>query len=299
MTVYLGSQGAVQIKRESGAPIHGQLVPSDVSVEKRRFSLNDYDVQGELIAGDQVDITRTDGGNLQLVDGHNFPDWRGYIFVDQLGGIRLYEDFGLALAGSVDNAFELVLPTENQQLRITTRAARFQYLARLQGYELTTERESIDTTQLGDQFKQQYEAGLISGQGTLDCYFEYKRGLCSPDNCSEGAEFAMYLAQLCVRLTQGSDFFGRFFVYHPECSEDVLDVRGDEQAVWYETDCLVTNCTMSVVATGVIESTINFVTTGRIKLLTGVPPSYLLQEDASLLLQEDGSSRLVLAGQDV
>ena len=299
MTVYLGTQGAVQIKRESGAPINGQLVPSDVSVEKRRFSLNDYDVQGELIAGDQVDIIRVDGGNLQLVEGHDYPDWRGYVFVDQLGGMRLYRDFSPALAGSVDNALELVLPTKNQQLRITTRSARFQYLARLQGYELTTERESIDTTQLGDQFKQQYEAGLISGQGTLDCFFEYKHGLCVPDGCSEGAEFAMYLAQLCVRLTQGSDFFGRFYVYHPDCSEDAIDVRGDEQAVWYETDCIVTNCTMSVIATGVIESTINFVTTGRIKLLTGVAPSFLLQEDSALILQEDGESRLVLAGQDV
>ena len=298
MTVYLGTQGAVQIQRESGAPINGQLVPSDVSIEKRRFSLNDYDVQGELIAGDQVDIVRTDGGNLQLVAGHDFPDWRGYVFVDQLGGLRLYEDFADALAGSLDVAFELVLPTGNQQLRITTRAARFQYLARVQGYELTTERETIDTTQLGDQFKQKYEAGLISGQGTLDCFFEYKRELCSPDNCSPGAEFSMYLAQLCIRLTQGSDFFGRFFVYHPNPSES-QDARGDEQAVWYETDCLVTNCTINVEATGVIESTINFVTTGRIKLLTGVPPSFLLQEDSALILQEDGESRLVLAGQDV
>lgn len=298
MTVYLGTQGAVQIQRESGAPINGQLVPSDISVEKRRFSLNDYDVQGELIAGDQVDITRTDGGNLQLVAGHNYPDWRGYVFVDQLGGLRLYEEFTDALAGSVETAFELVLPSGNQQLRIVTRAARFQYLARVRGYELTTERESIDTTRLGDQFKQQYEAGLISGQGTLDCFFEYKRGLCEPDDCQEGAEFSMYLAQLCIRLTQGSDFFGRFFVYHPNSAESE-DVRGDEQAVWYETDCLVTNCTINVEAAGLIESTINFVTTGRIKLLTGVPPAYLLQEDSALILQEDGESRLVLAGQDV
>ena len=168
----------------------------------------------------------------------------------------------------------------------------------MQGYELTTERETIDTTQLGDQFKQKYEAGLISGQGTLDCFFEYKRELCAPDNCSPGAEFSMYLAQLCIRLTQGSDFFGRFFVYHPNPSES-QDARGNEQAVWYETDCLVTNCTINVEATGVIESTINFVTTGRIKLLTGVPPSFLLQEDSALILQEDGESRLVLAGQDV
>lgn len=298
MTVYLGTQGAVQIKRTSGSPINGQLVPSDVSLEKRRFSLNDYDVQGELIAGDQVDITRTDGGNLQLVAGHNFPDWRGYVFVDQLGGLRLYDNFPDALAGSVEEAFELVLPTENQQLRIVTRAARFQYLARVRNYELTTERDLIDTTRLGDQFKQQYEAGLISGQGTLDCFFEFKRETCDPDNCQAGAEFAMYLAQLCVRLTQGSDFFGRFFVYHPNTDES-QGVTGEEQAVWYESECLVTNCTMSVEASGLIESTINFVTTGRVSLLTGVPPSFLLQEDSALILQEDGVSGLLLAGQDV
>ena len=169
----------------------------------------------------------------------------------------------------------------------------------MQGYELTTERETIDTTQLGDQFKQQYEAGLISGQGTLDCFFEYKRELCAPDNCSPGAEFSMYLAQTVRKADAGFRiFFGRFFVYHPNPSE-AQDVRGNEQAVWYETDCLVTNCTINVEASGLIESTINFVTTGRIKLLTGVPPSYLLQEDSALILQEDGESRLVLAGQDV
>ena len=131
MTVYLGTQGAVQIKRESGAPINGQLVPSDISVEKRRFSLNDYDVQGELISGDQVDIVRVDDGDLELVEGHNYPDWRGYVFVDQIGGLRLYDNFSDALSGSVEVAFKLVLPSGNQQLRITTRAARFQYLTRL------------------------------------------------------------------------------------------------------------------------------------------------------------------------
>ena len=309
MTVYLGEYGSVQIKRESGSPIVGTLVPSDVSVEKRRFSLNDYDVQGELLSGDQVDITRTDGGkDLELVQGHNFPDWRGYVFVDQLGGLRLYEDFADALVGDVNKAFALVEPSEDQNLRISTRGARFNYLGEVRSYEITTERETVDTTHLGNEFRQQYEAGLISGQGRLDCFFEFQyNSQCDEDaDCGPGTEYAMYLAQLCIRLTQGADFFGRFFIYHPRCESNcgsstnaLGDVRGNTQAVWYETDCVVTNCTVSVEPTQAIEATINFVTTGRIKLLTGVPPAFLLQEDSSLILQEDGVSRLFLAGQDV
>jgi len=298
MTVYLGDSGAVQIKRKSGEPIRGRLEPSDVSVEKRRFSLADHDIQGELITGDQVDILRTDGGNLQLVAGHDYPDWRGYVFIDQLGGIRLYEDFADSLAGSLDFGYELVEPSENQQLEITTRSSTYNYVGKVVSYELTTERETVDITQLGNQFKQQYEAGLISGQGQLNCFFEYRTIECDPFSCPPGTEYSMYLAQLCIRLTQGADFIGRYFIYTPD-SDDSLDATGDQQSVWYDAECVVTNCTISVAASEAIEATINFVTTGQIKLLTGVPPSFLLQEDSSLILQEDGVSRLVLAGQDV
>ena len=301
MTVYLGENGSVQIKRKSGEPIRGGLTPGDVSVAKRRFSLADNDIQGELISGDQVDIKRTDGGNLQLVAAHNYPDWRGYVFVDQLGGIRLYEDFADALAGSVERAFQLVTPTQNQRLEITTRASRFNYLGQVVSYEITTERETVDITQLGNQFKQQYEAGLISGQGSLNCFFEYKKRLCEPDHCPAGTEYSMYLAQLCVRLVQGADFIGRYFIYRPLTADDISNTTGDQQSVWYDADCVITNCTINVTPTQAIEASINFVTTGQIKLQTGVPPSSFLQlqEDSSLILQEDGESRLVLAGQDV
>lgn len=298
MTVYLGTNGAVQLRRKSGDPIRGTLLRGDVSVLKRRFSLNEYDVWGELITGDQVDIERVGGGNLELVKDHDYPDWRGYIFVDQLGGLRLYEDFSPALTGSPEQALELIEPSGDQSLRITTRNGRFNYLAQVRSFEVTTERDTIDITMLGDQFKRKYEAGLISGQGRLDCFWEFKRELCGPADCGAGSEFPMYLAQLCIRLTQGADFLGRFFIYHPE-QADTDDVRGNEQSVWYEAECLVTNVTVNVEATGIIESSVDFVTTNRIKLLTGVAPSFLLQEDTALLLQEDGDSRIVLAGSDV
>jgi len=274
------------------------LEPGDVSVEKRRFSLADHDIQGELISGDQVDIKRTDGGNLVLVQGHNFPDWRGYVFIDQLGGIRLYDNFSDSLAGSLELAVPLAAATGvTQTVQITTRGSNYSYLGKVSGYELATSREVVNITQLGDQFKQQYEAGLISGQGQLTCFFEFKFDECNPLDCSPGTEYSIYLAQLCILLTQGADFLGRYFIYHP-CGDNALDVTGDQQAVWYDADCVVTNCTISIDATRVIEATINFVTTGQIKLQTGVPQAFLLQEDASFLLQEDGS-KIVLAGQDV
>ena len=298
MTVYLGDHGAIEIQRKSGAPINGQLEPGDVSIEKRRFGLGDHDIRGELLTGDQVDIKRTDGGNLVLVAGHNYPDWRGYVFVDQIGGIRLFDEFADALSGSIEQSVELVKASGNQQIQIATRNNDFNYLGKVKGYELVTERESLDITRLGDQFKKQYEAGLISGQGTINCFFEYKQLLCDPSGCGAGTEFAIYLAQLCIRLTQGADFLGRYFVYLPT-TDDSLDVAGDEASVWYECECIVTNCTVTVNTEQAIEATIQFITTGTIRLLTGIPPAYLLQEDSSFLLLERDGGRIMLAGADV
>ena len=98
---------------------------------------------------------------------------------------------------------------------------------------------------------------------------------------------------------QGADFFGRYFIYTPVIDSDILDTTGSQQSVWYDAECVVTNCSVSVTATQAVEATINFVTTGQIQLKTGVPPAFLLQEDSAVILQEDGQSRLVLAGQDV
>ena len=302
MTVYLGDTGSVLFERKSGAPINATLLPADVSLERRRFSFADHDVQGELLSGDQVDIIRTDGGgNLELIASHvGHPDWRGYVFIDPLGGIRLYDTFAGSLAGVRDEGLELVIPSGTQTLRIETRNNTYNYVGKVQGYELTTTRDTVDITNLGDQFKKQYEAGLISGQGQLNCNFEFRRERpCVSNPEPTGLEYSMYLAQLCIRLTQGADFLGRFFVYDPNADED-SDSRFNQQAVWYEAECIVTNCTINVTSGEIIETVVNFVTTSTIKLLTGAPPSFLLSEDGTLLLQEAsaGFGRLIGSVED-
>ena len=305
MTVYLGSHGSIELQRASGDPVFAELVPEDVSIDARRFSFSDREIYGEFINGDQIDLERVDADgnisreNLDLIAGHDFPDWRGFIYVNPLGGMRLYDKFEDAITGTVDNAIELVEPSGNQRLKLKTRNSNFSYLARVKGYEMTTERETVDITNLGEQFRQKYEAGLISGQGSIDCFWDFRAGICDPDNCDPSAEFPNYLAQLCVRLTQGADFFGRFFVYRPDVPE-LDDYRYSKASVWYESECLVTNATVTVEAGGIIESRIDFVTTKQVKLLTGIPPSFLLLETGTdKVLQEDSVSNIGIIEPDI
>jgi len=287
MTVYLGDSGGIELKRTAGQAAEMTLLDGDVSVEKRRFS-PEQDFLGAFISGDQVDIATVDGSILHLVDGHNFNDWRGFVFVDGIGGMRLYDNFQDAVSGELKNAVPLIAWPNRQDLTMKTRGDTFTPLARVTSYDFTTERETISTDHLGSQFKQQYEAGLISGQGTIECFWEHQYKLCDDIVSESGVEFASYLAQLCVRLTQGADFFGRFFVYR--------DCNPATNSVWYESECIVTSCSIAVDPSQAITSTIQFVTTAEFKLLTGKPPAYLIQEDGiSLILQEDGVSKLVLA----
>ena len=287
MTVYLGDSGGIELKRTAGQAADMTLLDGDVSVEKRRFSPQE-DFLGTFITGDQVDIESKDGSNLHLIKDHDFPDWRGYVFMDALGGIRLFDTFKKAVEGQRSEALELVAWPDKQELTMRTRGDNFTPLAKITSYEFTTERSTVDTTILGSQFVQQYEAGLISGQGTIECFWEHRYQRCDPDVCDNGVEFSAYLAQLCIRITQGADFFGRFFIFQ--------DPDPGVNSVWYEAECIVTSASISVAAIEAITSTIQFVTTGQFKLLTGIPPAYLLEEDGvSLILKEDGVSRIIIA----
>jgi len=288
MTVYLGDSGLVELKRTAATGIQATVGVADVNPERRRFSFPE-DIRGELISGDQVDIVLVPKGKLDFIVGHKRRDWRGYIFIDIMGGIRLYDRFNDAIAGEASKAIELKNPSTDQKIYIQTRGTRYSSLARIRSYEFTTERETVDTTVLTSEFRQRFESGLITGQGRLDCLWDHAHELCDPSGCS-GAELPVYLAQLCIRLVQGADFFGRFYVY---AAASEPDARADRNSVWYEADCIVTNVTVTVAAAEVIESSIDFVTTGPFKLLIGEPPSYLLTEEPAKLLQEDGSGIFV------
>ena len=285
MGVYFGQSGEIALKRDAlQSALQTKLDPFDVNTSTKRFSVDHS--SGSLLTGDEVEIATVDESNLELVSGHNYPDGKWFINVDPVGGIRLYDSFAKAIEGLQANAIALVAPSSSKDITIKTRNERYRHVANVRDFEMTTSREQVDLTNLGDEFRNQYEAGLISGQGTMTCIWEHLYN--DSDRANEfGAEseFAFYLAQLIVRTQQGSDFDGLFYVYR--------DSTNKKNNVYYEANCIITNVAVSVNAAEVIDTRIEFVTNGVIRLKTGDTAGYLLQESSDKVLQEDESPILL------
>ena len=174
MPVYLGTGGFIELKRTSAdSSLDGTLKVSDVNIERRRFSFN-YKT-GAILTGDRIDLNRTDGtGNLELVAGYAKRGGSWYVHVDSVGGIRLYSTFALAIGGTKDQALTLVAPSGSQEIKVNIRNNSYKPLARIEEYEFTTQRDQVEINQLGDNFKRRYDAGLISGQGSMTCHWEHR-----------------------------------------------------------------------------------------------------------------------------
>ena len=155
-------------------------------------------------------------------------------------------------------------------------------MAQTTEWSLTTQRESVDLTVLGENFRDNYANGLISGQGETTCLWEYRYAPCD-DKVSITQELPHYYAQLLLRLEQGALFKGRFFVHY--C--------GDGAKVWYDADCVVTSVGFAFAPGQPIRTSVQFVTTGEIKLNVGEPDRMLLQEDDGLILQENAGPILL------
>ena len=155
MSIYFGSTGFIELKRDAlNSEISTSINPADVNTTKKRFSVEN--VSGSLITGDQIEIETTDGSNLELLSGHSFPDLRKYIHIDDMGGIKLYDTFASALAGEVTDALTLTAPSSAKNILIRTRNTRVRPLAKITVFEIITTRDTIDITNLGNEFRKQY-----------------------------------------------------------------------------------------------------------------------------------------------
>ena len=252
-----------------------------LTLAERRFSI-DFDPDYEnprptpLITGDQVELSKVDGTNLELVEGVTDTDVTRWVHVDMMGGIRLCPTYEEAVNGGVDNAVELVTPSADQVITLDVVNLQKGCVAQMRSWEITTQRETVNTDILGEEYRQFYDQGMISGQGQLTAIWDYRFDPCV-DTFSEKAELPNYFSQLVIRFREGSRFKGTFFIY-----------SDGNEAVWYEADCICTSVALNFAAGQVIESTVQFVTTGQITIKQGQPPGYLLQEDADdILLEED------------
>ena len=285
MSVYLGEQGTVQIRR-TGEPVGFLLEPADVDVNAKRMSV-EFGGPCPFITGDQIEVVRTDGNyDLQLLQGLTEYNFTRFIHVDQAGGIRYYNTFAEAIQGGKQNALPLVEPTENQEIVAKVENIDYRCLAQMRSWEITTQRETVDTTILGTEFRSSYDQGLISGQGSINAIWDYEYTQCQDLPFVQDSELAQYYAQLVIRFKEGSKFKGHFFIY-----------AGETEALWYECDCIVTSVGMNFSPGAVIDSQIQFVTTDVIQLKQGQLPSYLTQEvdlPDNLLDLEQGPGSLEL-----
>ena len=289
MTVFLGSKGRIELKRTfSGNEITTTISDNEVVAAKKRFSLDTIS-QGdisELITGDQIEI-RADSNLVFL--GLTKKTAKYFINVDQLGGIRLYETFTNAVTGGATNAISLTAQSAGWSLsiRITVLNAIYRIVGQVTDYELNTNREVVDISALGDDFRNQY-SGILSGSGRISCIWDYKDGVGSGTY-----ETSQYLHQLILRSEVGSGFLGHFYLkiggYNPSGGGTTND-----DVIWYEVTGVLTNVATALSLDNFVKTTADFVTTGPIVLKAATEAEYqLLQEnDDDLLLEQDSTANL-------
>jgi hypothetical protein len=250
MTVYLGNAGNIELTRDSGDIINGIIRPADVDATKNRFSFNFK--PSAFVTGDFVEFSST--STLSFVQGHTHTKGNWFINIDQLGGLRLYDNYANAIAGSQNGRITLATPGTNISVSCKILNSVSRILANVTRFELSTDREAVDTSSLGDEFRNQYST-LITGSGSIDCQFDYAT--------AGDIEIAVYLHNLLLRQQFGSDFKANLYIL---TEGQAQGINASNDSVWYEIQGVMTNAGIECTAGDIIQSRFTFVTTGEIKL---------------------------------
>ena len=279
MTFFLGSQGNVRLRR--GADVALGSIPETIGLDDISTVLNRIGTANGIdnfFTGDRVDIETTDARKLLFIPASNWSSgvvedtFSAYVNVNAAGGLRLFLTFADAANNNRENEIALQAFTGNPiAVTIAVRDVSSNILGDVTGYEFNASREQVDTTALSDKFKNQYNAGLISGSGRIECVF---------NNATDGTrETSFLMLQLIQRLDLGCAF--DLFLYLVD-----KDLNPAEQSVFYSLTAVVTNSGVSVDLDDAIRCTLDFVTTGELKLVVGTLAEYLLKEDDDRIGQE-------------
>ena len=294
MGIYLGLIGNIELTRTALEGAKQSIInPDDINAGQDRFSF-DFE-EGFLITGDFIEITTTDGTNLDFIDPtgwanntvHSSGGW--YIFVDPLGGIRLYTSFAASLDGGANGRVPLVVINRNIPINVIVRDRESRILGDIIEYELNTNRETVDITTLSDEYRQQYSS-LISGSGRLTERWDYTN--------NRHEEPVNYLMQLVLRTEVGSTFHGKFYIKSPDTPAFAGSFEASQlnDSLWWDFNGIITASAVSFAADQVITSVIDFISTGPIRLrATTQFANRLLQEDNSKIkLEQDAASFVLL-----
>lgn len=287
MTFFLGTKGNVRLRRSTSilvSALQDEIDAADVNTTLNRLS---FETAGDnLLTGDKVDISTEDARGLVCFAGAAWSSGAvengitAYVNVNAAGGLRFFPSFTDAINNTRAN--ELVLAAfvgDPIPIECRVRDVSYSVLGNVTDYTLSTDREAIDATSLSDKFRQMYSAGLLSGNGTINCAFDY--------TTAGVTETPLLMLQLIQRLELGSEF---------ECALYLTDKTVDAGVnnVFYQFSAMVTRAGVEVRAGDIINSTIDFVTTGEIRLFIGSIDEFILKEDDDRIKLEQSTLDFLL-----
>ncbi len=275
MSVYLGAFGKVELRRKSDLKgFRATIKPSDIRVDDKIFGVTvpteldpdpdqNYEF-GQLITGDEIiirgfdpsDSTGKTKKNLTFVQGFTEARIERHVHVNELGGIRLYNTFAKAVNGLKSEAIDLADISSDIDVKIKVIGKKAKILAQVTNYELNTERETIDTTSLSDEFRNRIST-LMSGSGRMTCLWEY-----TGDTTQE---LPNYLVELILRTKIGSNFRALFYLKAPGHHPGGLLARENDE-IFYDFDAVITSCAVQFATDNAVRITADFITTGKVKL---------------------------------
>ncbi len=280
MTFFAGHTGTIRLRRNTPASSFASRIYSD----DINATLNRVGFDGSIeniLTGDRLVIETEDPRGLDFLPasawdvGEKQSTASLYVNANLAGGLRFFRNFNSALNN--DRAQEISLNSfTGGPLPITVSIEEIDYntLGGVTGFTLQTERDSIETTVLSDKFKQQYSAGLISGSGSIDCFFQAEAsGL-------NRQELPLLMLQIIQRVEIGSSFEAELFL-----TDD--DVYGSNLDVYYKFSAVITRAGVEVRSDSLISCSIDFLSTGEIQLLVGTAPGRVLKEDLGYILTKE------------
>lgn len=291
MAVFLGQYGNVRLKRGSTTPyasLSDQIESADVNTVLNRLSFDR--AIDNLLIGDRITITTEDPRGLVCFNPNVWSSGTvqqsisAYIHVNAVGGLRFFSTFESAVNNQRSAEYALQdFAGDPLAIDVSVLDARSNILGNVTGYTLNTDRETIDATTLNDKFRRQYSAGLISGNGSIDCIFDY--------TTTGVKETPFLMLQLLQRVDIGSEFDLALYLTDKELNPEVDNV-------YYEMQATVTRTGVTVDTNNAITCTIDFVTTGEIRLLLGEPAGYILKEDDDRVELEQSLDFLLMETED-
>jgi hypothetical protein len=282
MAFFLGNHGAVAFRRgtegQSIAPLQSAVNPDDISTTLNRVGFDK--ALDNLITGDRIDLSTTDSRGLAFIPSSNWSSgviedsFSAFINVNEAGGLRFFLSFSAAVNN--DRSQEIALQTfTGNPISVSARLidAGANTLGNVFSYEFNATREAIDTTTLSDYFRTQYNAGLLSGSGRMECGFDYSsNGVIEPP---------LAVMQTIQRLDLGCAFDAYLYLTDEE-------ITPNTKTVFYQVTAVVTQVGITVSGDSVINATIDFVTTGSVRLIFARPSEYILKEDTDRIQVEQG-----------